>query len=138
MLLQTLRQKSQRIFRYFVKKAFFLEGIQRVQSPSVRRLILALKYFRKSYLRSAVGYTRLSIATIYIERSYANRIFQVLMDRIIDIFRKRKNRESFMQTRRALIILLYIRFRKKIGSIVLCYITLQTTLCKFPYLRCNR
>ena len=60
------------------------------------------------------------------------------MDRIIDIFRKRKNRESFMQTRRALIILLYIRFRKKIGSIVLCYITLQTTLCKFPYLRCNR
>ena len=46
-----------------------------------------------------MGQTRLSsIAIIYIERSYANRILQVSMDRIIDTFVKRKNLESFMQS----------------------------------------
>ena len=42
--------------------------------------------------------TRLSsIAIIYFERSYANRILQLSMDRIIDAFVKRKHVESFMQ-----------------------------------------
>ena len=50
-----------------------------------------------------------SIAIIYIERFYANLILQVLMERIIDIFGKRKNREFFMRAVHALIILLYIR-----------------------------
>ena len=48
-----------------------------------------------------------SIAIICIERSYANRILQVSMDRIIDIFEKRKNCESFMQSVHVLIIFLY-------------------------------
>ena len=55
-----------------------------------------------------------SIAIICIERSYANRILQVSMDRIIDVFEKRKNRESFMQSVHVLIILLYIRLRRLI------------------------
>ena len=63
--------------------------------------------------RSTVGQTRLSsIAIIYIERSYANRILQVSMDRIINIFVKRKNRESFMRSVHALISLLYIGLRR--------------------------
>ena len=37
-----------------------------------------------------------SIAIIYIERSCANHILRILMDRIIDIFEKRKDLESFM------------------------------------------
>ena len=42
--------------------------------------------------------TRLSsIAIIYFERSYANRILQLSMDRIIDALVKRKHVESFMQ-----------------------------------------
>ena len=48
-------------------------------------------YFRKSYLRTTVGQTRLSIAIIDIERSHAKLIFQLLIDRIMDIFGKRKN-----------------------------------------------
>ena len=36
------------------------------------------------------------------------------MDRIIDVFEKRKNRESFMQSVHVLIILLYIRLRRLI------------------------
>ena len=61
--------------------------------------LLALKVFPKYYLRSTVRQTRLSsIAIIYTERSCANRIFQVSMDRIIDIFGKRKNREFFMRS----------------------------------------
>ena len=60
-----------------------------------------------------MGQTRLdSIAIIYIERSYANRILQVLMDRIIDIFEKIKNCESFMRSVHVLIILLYIGLRR--------------------------
>ena len=55
---------------------------------------LALKVFTyscKSYLRSTMAQTRLSrIATITIERSYANRIHQESMNRIIDIIEKRK------------------------------------------------
>ena len=67
------------------------------------------KYFRKSYLRSTVGQTRLSsMAIIYIEIFYANRILQVPKDKIIDIFRKRKNLESFMRSVHVLIILAYI------------------------------
>ena len=72
------------------------------------------KYFRKSYLRSTVGQTRLnSVAIIYIERFYANLILQVLVERIIDIFGKRKNRESFMRAVHVLIILLYIRLTRR-------------------------
>ena len=63
----------------------------------------------KLYLCSAVPKTRLSsIAIIYIERSYANSILQESMDRIIDFFGKRKNRQSFKQSVHVLIILLYI------------------------------
>ena len=52
--------------------------------------------------------TRLSvIAIIYTGRSYVNRILQLLMDRIVDIFGKRKNRECFMRSVHVLIILLY-------------------------------
>ena len=41
---------------------------------------------------STVGQTRLSsIAMINIDRSFANRILQILMDRIIDIFGQKKN-----------------------------------------------
>ena len=54
---------------------------------------------------------RSSMAIIYIERSYSNRILQVLIDRIIDIFAKKKNLESFKQSVHALIILLYISLR---------------------------
>ena len=51
--------------------------------------------------------TRLSsIAIVYIERSYGNRIFQVLMERIIDIF------EKITRFVHVLIILLYIGSRK--------------------------
>ena len=52
-------------------------------------------YLRKSYLLSTVGQTRLSsVVIINIERTYANRIHQESMDRITDIFGKRKNSES--------------------------------------------
>ena len=48
-------------------------------------------YLRKSYLPSAVVHTRLSsMVIINIGRSYANRILQKSMDRINDIFGKRK------------------------------------------------
>ena len=54
-------------------------------------------YSRKSYLCSTMGQTRLSIiAIINIERSYANRILEESMNRIIGIFGKRKYRESFL------------------------------------------
>ena len=68
--------------------------------------------FRKLYLRSTLGQIRLSsIATIYIERSYANCILQVSMDRVIDIFKKRKDRESFMRSVHV-VILLYNGLRR--------------------------
>ena len=58
-----------------------------------------------------MGRTRLSsIAIIYIERSYANHFLQVSMDRVIDIFGKRKNGECFMRSVHVLIIL-YIGLR---------------------------
>ena len=53
-----------------------------------------------------------SIAIIHIERSFANRILQASMDRIIDIFVKRKNREPFVRSVHALINLLYISLRR--------------------------
>ena len=53
-----------------------------------------------------------SIAIIYIERSDANRILQESMDRIIYIFGKRKNRETFMRSVHVLIIVLHIALRR--------------------------
>ena len=54
-------------------------------------------HLHQLYLRSIVGQTRLSsIAIINIERSYANCILQESIHRIIDIFGKRKNSESFV------------------------------------------
>ena len=49
-------------------------------------------YLRKSYLPSAVVHTRLSSSMVIINigRPYANRILQKSMDRINDIFGKRK------------------------------------------------
>ena len=55
-----------------------------------------------------------SMAIIYIERSYANRILQVSMDRIIDAFWKTKNCESFIWSVHVSIILLYIVLRRLI------------------------
>ena len=71
--------------------------------------------FKGISVNRILGQTRLSsIAIIYIERSYANRILQVSMDRIIDIFGKRKNRESFMRFVHVLVILLYIGLRRSV------------------------
>ena len=65
-----------------------------------------------------MGKTRLSsIAIIYIERSYANHILQVSINKISDGFGKRKNCESCMQSVRVLIIVIY--WVKKIGLITL-------------------
>ena len=47
----------------------------------------------------------ISIAIIYIERFYANRILQVSKDRIIGIFGKIKYRKSFLQSVHVLIII---------------------------------
>ena len=53
-------------------------------------------YLRKSCLRSTVEKTTLkSISIVNTERSYANQLFQDALDRIIDIFAKRKSGESF-------------------------------------------
>ena len=65
---------------------------------------LPQQYFHKSSLRAIVSGTNKTDAIIYIERSYANCILQLLMDRIIDIFGKRKNRKSFMRFAHVLII----------------------------------
>ena len=51
-----------------------------------------------------------SLYVIYIERSLPH--FQILMDRIIDILWKGKNRESFVWSVHVLIILLYIGLRR--------------------------
>ena len=49
----------------------------------------------KTYLRSTMGQDRLSsLALICIERAYANRTLENDMENIIDIFGKRKNRNS--------------------------------------------
>ena len=53
-------------------------------------------YLRKSYLPSTVAQTRLSSITIInFERSYANRILQKSMDRIMIFLEKERNSESF-------------------------------------------
>ena len=82
-------------------------------------------YLRTSYLRSTVVQTRLSsVAIINIERSYANRILQKFMYRIINIFGKRnsesflfKTFESWIRSVHVLINLFYCV--KKIDSIAL-------------------
>ena len=53
-----------------------------------------------------------SITVIYIERSYANRILQVSMDKITDIFGKRKHLELFVRSVHVLYILLCIGLRR--------------------------
>ena len=69
--------------------------------------------FKSSSVNRILGQTRLSsITIIYLERSYANRILQVSMDRIIDVFEKTKNCGSFMRFAHVLIILLYIGLRR--------------------------
>ena len=56
-----------------------------------------------------VGQIRLSsIAVIYVEKSCANHIIHISVDRIIDVFGKTKNHKSFMWSVYVLIILLYI------------------------------
>ena len=50
----------------------------------------------KTYLRSTIGEKRLcSIALINIERGYANRVINEHMEKMIDIFGKRKGRNTF-------------------------------------------
>ena len=75
-----------------------------------------------------MGQTRLSISIIYIERSYVNRILQVSMDRIIDIFGKIKNRESFMRSVHVSIILSYIGLRNCFNSFVAFHYFANTTV----------
>ena len=54
-------------------------------------------FLLQNYLRNTMGQTGLRrVAIINIKRSYTNRILQELMNRIIDIIGKRKNRESFL------------------------------------------
>ena len=54
-------------------------------------------FLHQNYLRNTMGQTGLRrVAIINIKRSYANRILQELVNRIIDIIGKRKNRESFL------------------------------------------
>ena len=61
-------------------------------SSTAERLFSTLRRL-KSFIRSTMGQARLSsIAIINIERSYANCILQESMDRIIDIFGKKKKK----------------------------------------------
>ena len=65
-------------------------------SSTAERSFSTLRWL-KSFLHGTMGQARLiSSVIINIERSYANRILQESMDRIIDIFGKRKNRQSFL------------------------------------------
>ena len=65
--------------------------------------------FKSISISPNLGQTWLSSITIvYIERSYANRILQVSMDVIIDVFGKRENCESFMGFVHVLITWLYV------------------------------
>ena len=51
----------------------------------------------KSYLRSTMGQARVScLALINIEREYTTRVIEEDMDKIIDIFGKRKGREKYL------------------------------------------
>ena len=85
-----------------------------------------------------MGQTRLSsVAIICIERSYANRILQVSIDRIIDIFGKKKNGESFMRP-------VNVLFRYILGEEVwfnsLSYVLIlykQHCVCVHILRRCN-
>ena len=73
--------------------------------------------FKSISVNRILGQARLSNnAIIYIERSYANHILQVSVDRIIDAFGKTKNCESFMRFARFNYFVTY--WVKKIGSIV--------------------
>ena len=105
----------------------------------------------KSFLRSTMGQARLSsIAIINTERSYANRILQQSMDRIIDMFGGKKvdnlfflkhlnavyigsfNVNLYIRSAYVLIILYCITWchSQKIGSIpLMCPNSLQTTSC---------
>ena len=68
-----------------------------------RRLTSCFKNISVNRILEQTGLSR--IAIMYIERSYANGILQVSMDRIIDVFEKRKNCESFVRYVLVLIIL---------------------------------
>ena len=76
--------------------------------------LLALKkYFRKLYLRSTVGQTRLSsIAIIHIERFTQTALFRYRWIQLLIFFEKEKNRKSFMRSVHILIILLYNSLRR--------------------------
>ena len=60
---------------------------------------------------------------IYTERSYANRIHQVSMDRI-NVFGKRQNHESFMRSVHVLFSFLYIKltdWSNSLSCVVILY-----------------
>ena len=123
-------------FRYVLGNLYFASALNGISSPQVSpgwtsSLVLYLwKYLQYStYCQIVIHkvsclklwilhlYCQIlkrlnSIAVIYIERSCASRILRISMDRSIDIFEKRKNRESCMGFVRISTILLYIGLRR--------------------------
>ena len=84
--------------------------------------------FKSISVNRILGQTTSSgIAIIYIQRSYANRILQVSIDRIIDVFGKRKNSEPFMRFVRFNCFVIYLV--KKIGSVALIVLILYKQHC---------
>lgn len=78
----------------FSKAAIILAVIP-ATSCSAERSFSGLRRM-KTYLRNSMGQKRLSnIALLNIERSYANKVLQESMDRVIDIFGRRRNRDSY-------------------------------------------
>ena len=78
----------------FVKVAMILAVIP-ATSCSAERSFSGLRQ-PKTYLRSTMGEKRLcSIALINIERGYASRVINEDMEKMIDIFGKRKDRNTY-------------------------------------------
>ena len=78
----------------FTKAATILVVIPATSCPA-ERSFNGLRRL-KMYLRSTMGEKRLAnIVLINIEREYANRVIKEDMERMIDIFDKRKGRDAY-------------------------------------------
>ena len=78
-----------------VYKVFSILATIPATSCSAERSFSALRRL-KTYLRSTMGQKRLnSIALINVERAYANSALKNDMEKIIDIFGQRRNRQSY-------------------------------------------
>ena len=78
-----------------VYKVFSIPATIPATSCSAERSFSALRRL-KTYLRSTMGQKRLnSIALINVERAYANSALKNDMEKIIDIFGQRRNRQSY-------------------------------------------